>query len=153
MPFERYDLYSIHQRLLKLEGQNRRFKQLGVVILLIIPALLFLTCRSAKVATPSQAPTKKIVEANGFILKDGNGNVRARLRMGVPGPYPTGDGPIPQLEMLDEKGTSRIILFGGTGATSWSGIFVFDDDGRERGSFIANKGEGRDMGFRPRDCF
>src|SRR5215469_12758191 len=65
--------------------------------------LALLTCQSARVATPSQAPTTKIVEASEFILKDGNGNVRARLRMYVPGPYPTGDGPVPQLEMLDEK--------------------------------------------------
>jgi hypothetical protein len=141
MPFERNDLDSMHQRLLRLEKQNRRFKQLGVAILLVIPALLLLTCQSTNVATPSQAPTKKTVEAIEFILKDGNGNVRARLRMGE-GNSPA--GAVPQLDLLDEKGTLRVQLTGGrepreggVNIANIAGIMVFDQDGHQRGMFAA----------------
>src|SRR5215469_10513399 len=141
MPFERNDLDSMHQRLLRLEKQNRRFKQLGAGILLVIAALLLLTCQSTNVTTPSQAPTKKTVEANEFILKDGNGNVRARLRMGE-GNSPA--GAVPQLDLLDEKGTLRVQLTGGRepreggpNLANIAGIMVFDQDGHQRGMFAA----------------
>jgi hypothetical protein len=103
--------------------------------------LLLLTCKSTNVATPSQAPTKKTVEANEFILKDGNGNVRARLRMGE------GNSPawtVPQLDLLDEKGTLRVQLTGGRepreagqNIANIAGIMVFDQDGHQRGVFAA----------------
>jgi hypothetical protein len=58
-------------RLAKLEKQNRRFKLLGVAALVGVTLLLVM----------GQAPAKKTVEANEFVLKDDRGNIRARLFM------------------------------------------------------------------------
>jgi hypothetical protein len=80
-----------------------------------------------------QSPAKKTVEANEFILKDGNGKVRARLRMGEEG-FP----PAPELVLIDEKGITRVKLYGGY-LVNFSGINVFDEHGRERGMFDADE--------------
>lgn len=41
MPFERDDLDSIHQRLLRLERQNRRLKQIGAAVVVAGAYLFF----------------------------------------------------------------------------------------------------------------
>jgi len=64
-----HNFEDIQDRLQKLEKQNRRIKQLGAV------ALVF----AAVIVIMGQAPTKKTVEANEFVLRDDNGNIRARL--------------------------------------------------------------------------
>jgi len=66
-----HDLGELHSRLAALEKQNRRFRQLGA-------ALLVLT---ASLAVMGQAPSKKIIEANEFILRDDSGKLRARLSL------------------------------------------------------------------------
>jgi hypothetical protein len=118
------DLEQIQGRLLKLEEQNRRLKQLGAAALIVAASLLVM----------GQAPSKKTVEANEFILNDDKGNVRARLRMGLTAP---------QLELVDEKGTARVRLRGGYslvgGPVNFSGISLFDEHGRERGTFDADE--------------
>jgi hypothetical protein len=96
---------DVRARLLKLEKQNRRIKQLGAAVLMI-PVLLLVM---------GQAPSKKTVEANEFILKDDDGNIRARLfvtaknttNMTIPGiaePVPMTSNPKPTLALYDEKG-------------------------------------------------
>ena len=87
------------------------------------------------------AKQRKHVEANEFILKDGNGLVRARLRMGE-GTDPT--WPVPQLDLLDEKSTLRVRLTGGVeprekSILNLAGMYVFDEDGHHRGMFAAEK--------------
>jgi hypothetical protein len=62
---------DIQGRLAELEKQNRRFKQLGVAGLVGVTLLLVM----------AQAPAKKTVEANEFILRDDSGNIRAKLFM------------------------------------------------------------------------
>jgi hypothetical protein len=62
---------DLRDRVLRLEKQNRRLKQLGVAAL-IIPAILLVM---------GQAPSRKTVEANEFVLRDDNGNIRAKLFM------------------------------------------------------------------------
>jgi hypothetical protein len=62
---------GLHDRLARLEIQQRRLKRLGAAALIIATLLVVM----------GQAPSKKIVEANEFILKDDSGNVRARLFM------------------------------------------------------------------------
>jgi len=79
---------AMHARISKLEKQNREIKQLGAAALVVVVSLLVM----------GQAPAKKTVEANEFILKDGNGKVRARLRMGE-----EGFSPSPELVLTDEK--------------------------------------------------
>lgn len=86
-----HNFEDIQGRLLKLEKQNRRFKQLGVAAL-IVPALLLLM---------GQAPSKKTVEANEFVLRDDGGNIRARLFM-TPKIGP--DRPEAMLALYDDKG-------------------------------------------------
>ena len=62
---------DVQDRLLKLEKQNRRLKQVGILALIIPPLLLIM----------GQSPSKKTVEANEFILRDDGGNARGRLEM------------------------------------------------------------------------
>jgi hypothetical protein len=62
-------LEEVRGRLAKLEKQNRRLKRLGAAALVAAASLALL----------GQAPAKRTVEANEFILKDAGGKVRARL--------------------------------------------------------------------------
>jgi hypothetical protein len=71
MNFRPLSLEEMQDRLLKLEKQNRRLKQLGAVALIGVTLLVAM----------GQAPAKKTVEANEFILRDDSGNIRARLFM------------------------------------------------------------------------
>lgn len=68
-------LKELNGRLLKLEKQNRRFKQLGIAVM-IVPTLLLIM---------GQAASKKTIEANEFILKDSSGKVRATLSLNEEG--------------------------------------------------------------------
>jgi len=120
-------LVLMEERLRWLERQNRVFKLLVTVVVIFAAVLLVLG---------QAAPARKTVEANEFILKDGNGNTRARLRMG--GNF----WAVPQLDLLDEKGTLRVQLFGGRdrigGPVNVAGISVFDEHGRQRGMFSSD---------------
>jgi hypothetical protein len=71
MKSQLHGLEDIQKRLLRLEKQNRRLKQLGAAVLIL----------SASVIGMGQMPSKKTVEANEFILRDDGGNIRARLFM------------------------------------------------------------------------
>lgn len=62
-------LANLQARIAKLEKQNRRFRRIGIAAL-ASAALLFLM---------AQAPSRKTVEANEFVVKDAHGNVRIRL--------------------------------------------------------------------------
>ena len=77
------DFGDLHERLVALEKQNRRFKQLGATLLILVASLAVL----------GQAPSKKTVEANEFILKDFAGKARARLAVS--------ESSVPYLELLD----------------------------------------------------
>jgi hypothetical protein len=95
MNFQPPDSEDLQERVLKLEKQNHRFKQLGVAGL-IVPALLLVM---------GQAPSKKTVEANEFILRDDSGNVRARLEV---------DKGVAQLLLFDPDGSEKIGIDSGT---------------------------------------
>jgi hypothetical protein len=118
---------ELERRLLSVEKQNRRLRQLGAALLVLVTSLIIM----------GQAPSKKTVEANELVLRDGNGNVRARL--GMAGDFFT----VPELKLVDEKGTTRVRLRGGYdrvgGAANFSGVSVFDEHGRERGIFDADE--------------
>jgi len=116
----RGQLDSIQQRLLKVEEQNRRLKQVGIVFLISV-ASLFLMAQ----ASPSTKAPSKSIEANEFILKDSTGRVRGRLSMKDGGTTPT-------LVLLDEKGQRRVELETGLGT---SGLALRDQNNKERGSF------------------
>jgi len=60
---------ELHRRVSKLENQNHRFRLLGSVGLVGIALLLVM----------GQAPAKRTVEANEFVLRDADGKARAVL--------------------------------------------------------------------------
>ncbi len=106
---------DVLDRLTKLEKQNRRFKLLGVAALVGVTLLLVM----------GQAPAKKIVEANEFVLKDDGGNIRARLfitektttNMPLPGtttPISVTWNPKATLALYDNKGQTRALLDDGS---------------------------------------
>jgi hypothetical protein len=99
-----HSLEDLQDRLLKLEKHNRRPKQLGIAVLIV----------SASLIVMGQAPSKKVVEGNEFILRDGSGNVRARLSMNVPSGAAPGFPAVVQLILFDERGKKRVVLNGGT---------------------------------------
>jgi hypothetical protein len=62
-------LESLQGRIAKLEKQNRQFKHVGVAVLAALTLLVLM----------AQAPARKTVEANEFVVKDAHGNTRIRL--------------------------------------------------------------------------
>lgn len=129
MNFPPYTLEELHDRLLKLEKQNRRFKQLGVAAMIGVAALVVM----------GQAPSKKTNEANEFILRDDGGNIRARLSMGVPAGAAIGYPAAPQLVLIDEKGKERVQL---NGDRFMGGLSLYDQQERARGQFLESDGFG-----------
>jgi hypothetical protein len=122
MDSDRSRFEDLQDRLLKLEKQNRRFKQLGASAVIVIASLVGM----------GQGPAKKTVEANEFILRDGSGNVRARLSVDVPvGAAPTYTGS-PQLVLYDDKGMQGVKLEGGF----MPGLTLYDSKGRGRANFL-----------------
>ena len=95
---------ELERRLLRVEKQNRLLKQLGASLLILVTSLVVM----------GQAPSKKTVEANEFILRDEGGSIRARLfitaksttNMNIPGigtPMPVTFNPKATLALYDEK--------------------------------------------------
>jgi len=120
-----HSLEDLHDRILKLEKQNRRFKRLGVAALIVPALLLFM----------GQAPSKKTIEANEFILRDDGGNIRARLfvteknttKMAIPGmaePVPITFNPKAMLALYDEKGKAIGMLDDDSLSFSKSHVFL-----------------------------
>jgi hypothetical protein len=115
MNFPPQTLKELHDRLLKLEKQNRRLKQLGAVAMIVVTLLVVM----------GQAPAKKTVEANEFILRDDGGNLRARLFMtekstttakalfGIDDLRPVTIPPEVALTLYDDKGQVKVMLNGG----------------------------------------
>ncbi|SRR5258708_641634 len=85
---------DIHARLEKLERENRQMKRLGIV-LAVLASTFFIS---------GQAHINKTIDANEFVLKDGNGKVRARLSMQTDKP---------SLFFYDDKGGIPLSLSGG----------------------------------------
>jgi hypothetical protein len=117
-----HSLEDLQDRLLRLERQNRRFKQLGAVMLAI----------AAVIVVMGQAPAKKTVEANEFILRDDSGNVRAKLSMVIPAGAAPGSPVSPQLALIDDKGKERVKL---DGNYYTPGLSLYDSQSRYRGFF------------------
>ena len=90
------DLEQIQSRLLKLEKQNRRFKQLGAMLLIVAAALLLMG--------QSATPAKK-VEASEFVLRDKAGKIRGRFFVNEIGTA--------QLIIQDSQGKPRVTINAG----------------------------------------
>jgi len=114
------DLLSITQRLEKLERQNRWLKVAGSIFVLVVASLVF----------TAQAPSKKRVEANEFILRDAEGRVSAEL-------LSTGAGA--SLGMYDPRGQLRAVLAVGKYGP---GLVLVDANGKIRATFGLDDEEG-----------
>jgi len=91
---------DINARLEKLERENRRMKKIGIVAI-VFASVLFIS---------GQAKTNKVVEANEFVLKDGNGRARARLSMVTVSDTTLMQKDIPNLSFYDDEGHPRIFI-------------------------------------------
>ncbi len=89
------ELTDILTRLGRVERENRRLKQVGFVVLVLVGAVLLM----------GQARSNRTVEAEQFILKDANGRMRARLAMEK--------ADRPTLVFTDAKGLQLVSLEGG----------------------------------------
>jgi hypothetical protein len=110
---------DLQDRFLRLEKQNRRFKQLVVVVLAIATVIVVM----------GQAPAKKTVEANEFLLRDSNGKVRARLSM---------DGDVAQMVFLDAKGTKNLELTGAVAGLFGGSVVVSNERGDSVSALFAD---------------
>src|SRR5215472_18592030 len=91
---------EINARLERLERENRRMKKIGIVAV-VFASVLFIS---------GQAKTNKVVEANEFVLKDGNGKARARLSMFTLSENTLMQKDIPNLSFYDAEGHPRIFI-------------------------------------------
>ncbi len=64
-------LETLTNRIARLETQNRRLKKTGIALLLVAAAVIAM----------GQAPAKKLITANEFVLQDESGTIRARMSM------------------------------------------------------------------------
>jgi hypothetical protein len=121
---------NFHDRILKLEKQNRRLKQCGVAVL-IIPALVLVM---GQAPVTKQDTSIKAIEATEFILRDSNGKVRARLSADA------GRGKLSEttLEFFDNTGLSKLTLTSGpvVPLLAIPGGFVQLDDAHGKGRTI-----------------
>jgi hypothetical protein len=101
------DLQSIAARLDRLESQNRKWKLAAVAFGLSTLSLVFVAAKPADQIDP-QVIHARTVEARDFVLKDEDGQIRARLTMN-PKKEPQGlralpAGPPPALQFYDDDG-------------------------------------------------
>lgn len=71
MTLQESDYATLRQRVERLEKQGRRYKQLGVVILVLAACAVFM----------AEAKPMRVLEASSFILRDEGGHTRATLGM------------------------------------------------------------------------
>ena len=95
------EVENLVKRMEKLEGQNRRWRLIGLGIALCVTVLL--------VAGASKAP--RTIEAEKIVLRDSHG--RARLTIGTPafaGAAIDVDPDVPVIWMTDDNGADRAML-------------------------------------------
>ncbi len=114
---------SVHsglvQRLEKVERSNRRFKILAALVLVGLAAMGVM----GQVRPPAQT-----VEAQEFIVKDANGNIRARL-----GAYAAGSS----LTLYHEAGRATLMASGGRGQGAH--LSLADGSGKIKGLLLLSQ--------------
>ena len=91
-------------RIERLERQNQLFRRgaLMCLVALVSVGMMGQTKRPRKAATAPSAPVvPEKIEAGSFLMKDGNGKIRAELSMAGTGP---------SFKLLDESGTPLMTL-------------------------------------------
>jgi hypothetical protein len=120
MRFPPHTLEELQDRLLKLEKQNRRFKQLGAAALIGVAALVVM----------GQAPSKKTIETHELILLGDSGEVRAKLWT---------DGDNSRLALVDKNGRIRLELEAGNFE---SDVRLMDSNGWNPNVRLSSNNEG-----------
>ncbi len=99
---------TLARRLDRVERENRWLKQAGVVALAVIAAVVLMgQATTAKVA--------KVIEAEKFVLRDGQGRERAALEMKVG---------VVRLVLKDQDGGARALV--GISPKGGSGLYFYD---------------------------
>ena len=102
MNSSRVDVQALAARDERLESANRRWKSASVIALLFVISMLLLSARRAERVAAAARPDRvepdvlhvRTVEAQDFVLKDGDGRVYARLSV------------TPSLTAMDPNGRS-----------------------------------------------
>ncbi len=95
---------TLMQRVERLEQENWRLKMMGVAVLAGIVALVTIGQASCNTSRIGSGNVAKVIEAEQFILKDGNGRKRAALKVVEPIRGDAG------LLLYDESGKQRADL-------------------------------------------
>ena len=130
---------SLESRISQLEKESRTWKRIGLVSLLFLACIgLMGQAKQRRTPTPTPPPVAsppppraKIVEAEGFVLKDTNGRVRAELAMSGAGP---------SLKLRDESGSALVTLSLNDSAPS--GPLLLLSDPQHHASFALSVLEG-----------
>ena len=108
MTSQKTTLAEVYERLIKLEKQNRRMKQIGAVALVVVASVLVMAQ-----ALPEKIVMVDEVIANNFVLKDNSGMLRGLFNMheGIPGLFLYGqDGEERVALSVDKKGTGVVTV-------------------------------------------
>jgi hypothetical protein len=119
-----HDFNVLQNRIENLEKQNRGLKRLGAVALISVTLLLVM----------GQAPLKRRVEANEFVLNDDSGKARAKLSMDVNG--------TPRMAFLDSEGRTILELNGGRAGLFGGAVGINNEQGGRVGAFFADESGG-----------
>jgi hypothetical protein len=109
-------LEQIQERLMKLERQNRRSKQVAAAALLTIGSFVLM----------GQTSRTNVVEASQFILKDKGGKVRATLSVDDKLAQPV------QLVFYDGEGRQKVKLDSGALPFVGGALHLADENGKDR---------------------
>jgi len=128
---ESQQLNAVLERLSRLEKRSRRLKWMGVTALATVSAI-FLTGQAA--------PTPRTVEAQKFVLRDAQGNVRGWMgTIGKGSELTLGNvNTQPMIRLVVSTDSSDLHLFGGPK----SGVNLSMDSGNPDISIIAAEGDG-----------
>lgn len=125
------ELNAVLKRLSRLEKQNRRLKWVGVTALAAVSAIF---------VTGQAATTPRTVEAQRFVLKDAQGNVRGWMStIGKGSELTLGNvNAQPMIRLVVSTDSSDLHLFGGPK----SGLNLSVDSGNPDVSMVAAEGNG-----------
>jgi len=108
------ELTAVVNRLEKLEKQNRRFKQIGALALILLGSVFLM----------GQASPPRTVEASEFVLRDADGRMRAWLGT---------QGDATALALYDKNGLRQIGL---STEANTSDLYFYDKDGLVRAGLV-----------------
>jgi hypothetical protein len=127
MPTPESSLEALANRVAKLEVQNRRLRKTGIALLIVAAAVIVM----------GQAPTRKVIEANEFVLKDADGKTRAWLGI---------EQTVAQLGVYGPEGKQQGFMHIGSGPYG-PFIILGDGHGKRRASLDLQSGDNPTLFF------